>query len=58
MVDIQFSAHDAFLVYTSSGTLKIGRLESQIIKSFGSNKAKVHKQDSQEGILTCMPYVW
>jgi len=30
-VDIKFSAQDAFLEYPSSGTLKIERLESQII---------------------------
>ena len=30
-VDIKFSAHDAFLELHSSGTLKIERLESQII---------------------------
>ena len=30
-VDIEFSAHDAFLEQPSSGTLKIERLESQII---------------------------
>jgi hypothetical protein len=40
-VDIKFSAHDAFLESPSSGTLKIERLESQIIWSFGSNKIKV-----------------
>ena len=30
-VNIKFSAHDGFLEYTSSGTLKIERLESLII---------------------------
>jgi hypothetical protein len=30
-VDVQFSAHDAFLEYPSSDTLKFKRLESQII---------------------------
>ena len=32
-VDIKFSAHDALLEKHSSGTLKIERLERQIIKS-------------------------
>jgi len=31
VIDIKFSAHDAFLEKPSSGTLKIERLESQII---------------------------
>jgi hypothetical protein len=39
-VDIKFSAHDTFLEKHSSGTLKIRRLESQAISSFGSNKTK------------------
>jgi hypothetical protein len=30
-VDIEFSAHDAFLTEPSSGTLNVKRLESQII---------------------------
>ena len=46
-VDIKFSAHEAFLEWSSSGTLKIERLESQIIYSFGSNKTKGPKRDSQ-----------
>jgi hypothetical protein len=39
-VDIKFNAHDTFLEYASSGTLKIERLECQIIKNVGSNKTK------------------
>ena len=31
IVDIKFSAHDTFLEKPSSGTLKIERLESEII---------------------------
>jgi hypothetical protein len=35
--DIKFSAHDAFLEWPLSDSLKVERLESQIIfKSFGS----------------------
>ena len=37
-VDIKFSVHNMFLEQPLSGTLKIDRLESQIIKVFGSNK--------------------
>jgi len=33
-VDIKFSAHDTFLEEPSLGTLKIERLESQIILKF------------------------
>jgi len=32
-LDITFSAHDAFMEYSSSGTLKVERLESQIMFS-------------------------
>jgi len=39
----------------SSGTLKIERLESQIIKNFGNNKTKGHKQDSQNHLRSPMP---
>ena len=47
-VDIKFGAHDAFLEYPSSGTLKIERLECQIflgaIKPTGQNRiAKIGK---------------
>ena len=31
LADIKISAHHAFLEYSSSGTLKIERLDSQII---------------------------
>ena len=44
IVDIKFSAHDTFLEKPSSGTLKIERLESGIIKNFGSNKTKRPKK--------------
>jgi hypothetical protein len=37
-VDVKFRVHDTFLEQPLSGTLKIDRLESQIIKDFGSNK--------------------
>jgi len=40
-VDIKFSAHDALLEKPSSGTLKIDRLENQIIQSFGGNKTRL-----------------
>jgi len=36
-------------------TIKIERLESQIIKNFGSNKAKGPKHDSQNRIWSPMP---
>ena len=36
-VNVKLSAHPEFLELPSSGTLKIERLESQIIQSFGSN---------------------
>ena len=40
-VDINFSAHDAFLESPSSGTLKIEKLEHHIIlKSFGAIRPK------------------
>ena len=39
-VDIKFSAHDPFLESSSSGTLKIERLESQIFKVLGPIKPK------------------
>ena len=32
LIDIKISAHDSFLEYPSSGTLKVERLESQINK--------------------------
>jgi hypothetical protein len=35
--------------------LKIERLESQIYKSFGSNKTKESKQDSQNRLRSPMP---
>jgi hypothetical protein len=54
-VDIKLSARDAFLEQPSSGTLKIERLESQMIKSFGSNKTKGRKQDSQHRPRSNMP---
>ena len=37
-----------FLEYPSSGTLKIERLESQIIQNSGNNKTKGPKQDNQK----------
>jgi hypothetical protein len=39
-VDIK-GALDVFLEHPSSGTLKIERLETQIIKKFGNNKTKI-----------------
>ena len=40
-VDIKFSAHDAYLEYLSSGTLKAKIFESKtILKVFGSKKPK------------------
>ena len=40
-VEIKLSAHDAFLELPSSDTLKIGRLESQVIyKILGAIKTK------------------
>jgi hypothetical protein len=42
-VDIQMSEHESFLELPSSSTLKIGRLESQIIYSFWSNDTKEYK---------------
>jgi hypothetical protein len=47
-VDIRFSVHDAFLKSTFSGTFKIERLESQIIKKYlGATKPKDQKQHGQ-----------
>jgi hypothetical protein len=37
-VDIKFSVRDAFLEKPSSDTLKMEKLESQLIECFGSNK--------------------
>ena len=55
-VDIKLSAHDTFLEQPSSGTLKIEKLENQIIKKiFGSNKTKESKQDSQNLLKSPMP---
>jgi hypothetical protein len=39
----------------SSGTLNIENLESQVIWSFGINKMKWHKQDSQTQLRSYMP---
>jgi hypothetical protein len=39
-VYIKFTARDAFLELPLSGTLKIKRLESQIIKGLGAKKPK------------------
>jgi hypothetical protein len=54
-VDIKFSAHNPFLEESSSGTLKIERLESQIIESFGSNKTTGPEHDSQRRLRSLMP---
>ena len=55
-VDIKFSAHDAFLESPSSGTLKIERLESQIIlKVLGSNKTNVTKHDGHDRLRSAIP---
>jgi hypothetical protein len=48
-VDIKFSAH-AF-----PDTLKMEKLESQLIECFGSNKTKEPKQDSQNHLRSSMP---
>jgi hypothetical protein len=54
-VDVKFSAHDTFLELPSSGTLKIERLESQIIKVLGANKLnKGPKHDSQNRLSSPM----
>jgi hypothetical protein len=39
-VDIKLSAHDAFLEKSTSGTLKIERLESQMTQCLGAIKPK------------------
>ena len=55
-VDTYYCAHGAVLEYSSSGTLKIERLESQIFqKKFRSNKPKWLKQDSQNRQRSPMP---
>jgi hypothetical protein len=43
-VDIEFSVHNFFLEYPPSGTLKMERLENQIIKVLvaGVTKSKYH----------------
>lgn len=48
-LDIKFIAHDAFLERPSSDTLKIERLERQMLqKCLGANKnPKGHKHDIQ-----------
>ena len=43
-VDINYTAHDAFLELPLSGTLKIERLENNNL-NFGSNKANGSKKD-------------
>jgi hypothetical protein len=48
-VYIKGSVHDAYLELPSSGTLKIKRLQSQIIYRCGSNKTNGPKLDSQIG---------
>jgi hypothetical protein len=54
-VYIKGSVHDAYLELPSSGTLKIKRLQSQIIYRCGSNKTNGPKLDSQNRLRSHMP---